>query len=71
MKKSLTVKDVMTKSVISVYPETTVLQANEILNKHNLNGVPVIDEDNKVVGALTVHDLLVRGSGIHLPASWN
>jgi len=67
MEKPLTVKDVMTKNVISVYPETTVLQAHETISSHRFSGLPVVDNGDHVIGIITQQDLLSRGSGIHLP----
>lgn len=67
MKKALTVKDVMSKEVISVYPDTTVLQAHEIITNNRFNGLPVIDQNNKLVGMVTQYDLLAKGSKVHLP----
>jgi arabinose-5-phosphate isomerase len=31
------------------------------MEKHRINGLPVVDDDGRVVGALNVHDLLRAG----------
>lgn len=62
-----TIKDIMTKEVISVRPDTPILDANEILAKHNFDGVPVIDAEGNLVGILTQYDMVVQGSFVHLP----
>lgn len=67
MGEDLTVKDVMTKDVISVHPETSILQAHQIISYHRLNGVPVVDRDQHLVGIITDYDLLAKGSSVHLP----
>lgn len=61
------VADIMTKNVVAVSPETLVIEAAELFSKHNINGIPVIDKDRKLVGILTEYDLLTKGTTLHLP----
>ena len=61
------VKNIMTKKVVSVRPDMSITEANEIISKRKFNGVPVVDNDNKLVGLLTEYDLLEKGSFVHLP----
>ncbi|MBI2065406.1 MAG: CBS domain-containing protein [Candidatus Yanofskybacteria bacterium] len=60
-------KDLMTKEVVSVHPETNLLDVAKILAEHNFDGVPVIDNDSKVVGIVTEYDLINKTSAVHLP----
>ena len=62
-----TVQDVMSRQVVAVKPETPVVEAHEVIAKHNFDGVPVVDGENRLVGILTEYDLLVKGSSLHLP----
>ena len=57
---SLTVKNVMTPSVISVSPSDSVAKAQSILtdSKSSISQVPVIDKDKRVVGSLTEAQVL-------------
>ena len=57
----------MTAKVISVRPETPLMEAAELLAKHGFDGVPVVDDGGKLVGILTEYDLISKGSAIHLP----
>ncbi|TSC68537.1 MAG: hypothetical protein G01um101466_418 [Parcubacteria group bacterium Gr01-1014_66] len=61
-----TVQDIMSRNVISVHPDTSVLEAHELIEKNRIDGVPVVDEENKIVGILTEYDLIVKGSSLHL-----
>lgn len=63
----ISVKDVMTREAISVQPDTPLQEAAEVLAHHGFDGVPVVDEGNKLVGILTEYDLINKGSSIHLP----
>lgn len=60
-------KDIMTKRAITVSPEMSVMEAAEVIYKHNFDGLPVVDKSNIVVGIITQYDLLTKGTVIHLP----
>ena len=62
-----TIQDIMTREVVSVHPETSVFEAHDLIAKHNVDGVPVVDAENKLAGILTEYDLIVKGSSLHLP----
>ena len=38
----------MTREVVSVHPETSVFEAHDLIAKHNVDGVPVVDAENKL-----------------------
>jgi CBS-domain-containing membrane protein len=42
--------DIMTCNVVSVRPETTILQAAQLMLQHRISGLPVVDSDGYVVG---------------------
>jgi CBS domain-containing protein len=52
--------DVMTSSVISVTPETTVRDAAKLLVQHRISAMPVLDGDGDLVGMVSEGDLLHR-----------
>jgi CBS domain-containing protein len=52
------VKDAMTRKVTAATPQTTVRQiANKVLEGH-YSGLPVIDENRKVIGVVTEFDII-------------
>lgn len=53
-------KDVMTRNIISVPPDATVLQAARLMLQHHISGLPVIDQAGKLVGVLSEGDFLRR-----------
>ncbi len=53
-------RDAMTRKVISVAPDATVLQAAQLMLKHRISGLPVIDMAGKLVGVLSEGDFLRR-----------
>jgi CBS domain-containing protein len=52
--------DVMTRAVISVDPDATVLQAARLMLQHHISGLPVIDKAGNLVGILSEGDFLRR-----------
>lgn len=56
----------MTKDVISVDPESPLIEAVNILLKHGFNGLPVV-ADGLVIGIITEYDMVTKGSAIHIP----
>jgi CBS domain-containing protein len=52
------VKDVMTASPVTVRPDTPLREVEDIFEKHDFNGVPVLDDAGALVGFLTKLDLL-------------
>lgn len=67
MDKSASIDRLMTKRVISVNPESPLMEAVDLLLKHNFNGLPVIDKNGTLLGILTEYDLMINGSSLHLP----
>lgn len=54
------IKQLMTDHVEGISPTETVLQAANLMSKHNFGFLPVIDSDAQVIGALTDRDLVIR-----------
>jgi CBS domain-containing protein len=52
------VEDVMTPDPIRVDPATPIHEAERILEKHDFNGLPVVEETGELVGIVTKLDLL-------------
>jgi len=54
------VKDVMTKDVVAASPNVSQEEAKEILHKHRIEKLPLIDENKLVKGLVTMKDILKR-----------
>lgn len=54
----LSIKEVMSRNVITVQPNTPVYEAMILLTKHKISGLPVVDEQDHLKGILTERDLL-------------
>lgn len=53
------VRDIMTKEVAYINPDSTVSEAARLMQKHNIGSVPVCDQTG-VVGIVTDRDIVVR-----------
>jgi signal-transduction protein with cAMP-binding, CBS, and nucleotidyltransferase domain len=52
------VNDIMSTPLITVSAEKTVVDAARMMVKHKVRRLPVVDEHKKVIGIVTVRDLL-------------
>ena len=54
----LKIEDVMTRDVITVKQDTPIYEAMAVMRKHDITGMPVIDDDMTLVGVITEKDVL-------------
>lgn len=55
------IADVMTSPCRSTRPDTLAAETLAMMQEFKINSLPVIDENNKLVGAMNMHDLLRAG----------
>lgn len=53
-------KDIMTRQVVSVRPDASIVDAADLMLKHRISGLPVVSEQGKLIGIVTDRDLLRR-----------
>ena len=61
-------KDIMTKEIITVSPETEITQAANLLLEKRINGVPVVNTAGELVGILCQSDLIAQQKSIPIPS---
>lgn len=64
----LKVKDIMTKELITVSPDTEIVQATKLLLENRINGIPVTDETGKLLGILCQSDLIAQQKKLPIPS---
>ena len=52
------IRDIMTKVVISVRPDATLMDAVKTLTKHHISGAPVVTRQGEVVGFISESNLM-------------
>jgi CBS domain-containing protein len=63
----LTAKDIMTKDVITVKPDTSIEELASLLVEHQISGAPVVDDSGNLYGIVTENDLISRSKRLHIP----
>ncbi len=53
-------EDVMTTRVITVREDQTKQEAARLLSQHRISGLPVVSDDNTVVGVVTEYDVISK-----------
>lgn len=64
------VRDIMTKTVISASPDTTIDQVVALMMKHRISALPVVDSAGAITGIVSEGDLMRRVEGARQPGSW-
>ena len=52
------VEEVMITPVISTHKRKSVGHAKDIMHKNNVHSLPIVDAENKVVGIITINDIV-------------
>jgi CBS domain-containing protein len=55
---TLHVRDAMTADPVTLRRDNTVAEAEQVFERHNFNGLPIVDQDGLLQGVLTKLDLL-------------
>lgn len=55
---ALDVEDVYTRDLVHVAPDTTMGEVLNALREHGITRVPVVDDDDRAVGLISVYDLV-------------
>lgn len=62
-----TVADVMSRDPITVSPETSMKEAIQLLAHHRISGLPVLNDQQALVGIISETDLIWQESGVDVP----
>jgi CBS domain-containing protein len=63
-----TAQDIMTAEVITVTPETEIVKAARLLLENKINGLPVVDDRDRLVGIVCQSDLIVQQKRVQMPS---
>jgi CBS domain-containing protein len=65
----LIAKEIMAKKVVSVKADLPVEKLAGILWSHRINGAPVVDDDDQLIGVVTESDLVDQTKKFHIPTA--
>ncbi|BBY37954.1 signal transduction protein [Mycobacterium mantenii] len=60
----VTAGDIMTSPVITVPPNASTQQLADILIRHGISGLPVVDRAGTLLGLVSEHDLLIKAGAV-------
>jgi CBS domain-containing protein len=63
----LTVKEIMTRDVVTVTKETTIAELARIFAERHISSLPVVDANGALVGIVTETDLVEQDKSLHIP----
>ena len=63
----LNASDIMTTEVITVKKDTSLKELARIFYKGHINGVPVVDDEDLVIGIICESDLIRKEKKLHIP----
>jgi len=64
----LTAKNIMTRDLITVSPDTEIAHAAKLLLEKGINGIPVVDKKGELVGIICQSDLIAQQKRLPIPS---
>ena len=64
----ITAKDIMTREVITISPDTDIAQVAKLLLSKRINGIPVVNDTGELLGILCQSDLIIQQKNIPIPS---
>ncbi len=61
------VSEIMTTDVVTVKRDTSVNDVAKMMGARDISGVPVVDDEHRVIGIITELDLIVRNTRLEMP----
>ena len=55
----LRAKDIMTREVVTVKKDTPIYEVVELMVRHDISGVPVVEDDMSLAGVLSEKDVII------------
>lgn len=62
------VGNIMTTDVVKAYPDTPVSQIARLMSDHQISGLPVVDDNDQILGVVTELDMVLRNTRFKMPA---
>lgn len=59
---------IMTREVVAIKADTTVDEIARLLSEHRIGGLPVVDDENRVIGIVSESDLFLKEKGMPFSA---
>lgn len=60
LSQAIRVGDLLERGVVTVRPDTPLPEVASLMIRHRISGLPVVDDDNRVVGIVSEHDFVTH-----------
>ncbi len=67
----LQARDIMTQDVVTINPQASIEDLARLFESRKISGVPVLEQDGRLVGIVTQTDLVKRSRDLELPPALN
>lgn len=61
-------QDIMTKKVITIKATTPLVEIADLMKRHNISSLPVVNSENQIIGIIGEQDLISHDHDLHLPS---
>jgi CBS domain-containing protein len=61
-------QEIMTQDVVRIHADTPVNEIAKLLSKHRIKSLPVVDEEDRVLGIVSESDLFLKEKGMPFSA---
>ncbi|HHX77443.1 MAG TPA: CBS domain-containing protein [Firmicutes bacterium] len=58
--------EIMSTEVVTVSPKASLKEAIELISENNISGLPVVDEENRVIGIISETDIVNYSNSLHV-----
>jgi len=58
--EAIRARDVLNRSVVTVRPDTSLSEVSDLMIRHRISGLPVVDGDGRVAGLVSEHDFVTH-----------
>jgi len=63
----LSARDIMQTPVVTIHPEASVRELAELMAQKKVSGVPVVDDEDRLVGVVSEGDVILQDADLHFP----
>ena len=67
MPESLLIREIMSGPAITIGPDATVQEVARLMNQRQISGVPVVNEDDELLGIITELHIIARNAPLQEP----
>ena len=64
-------KEIMKSEVITLSPESTIIEIARLMVENDISGFPVVDGENRLLGVVSEKDIMYKEVKLDEPSVWD